>query len=133
MAETTTTGTTGADPDDPTYDERPWGSFQVLDEGPTYKVKRLEVKPGQRLSYQYHLRRAEHWVIVAGRALITLDDVVHERNATESIEVGQGVRHRIENPGPDPMVFIEVQTGTYFGEDDIVRLDDDYGREGASV
>jgi len=129
MAETTTSGAADTDPNDPSFDERPWGSFQVLDEGATYKVKRLEVKPGQRLSYQYHHRRAEHWVIVAGRALITLDDVVHERNATESIEIGQGVRHRIENPGPDPMVFIEVQTGSYFGEDDIVRLDDDYGRD----
>lgn len=129
MAETTTSGVADTDPNDPSYDERPWGSFQVLDEGPTYKVKRIEVKPGQRLSYQYHHRRAEHWVIVAGRALVTLDDVVHERNATESIEIGQGVRHRIENPGPEPMTFIEVQTGTYFGEDDIVRLDDDYGRQ----
>jgi mannose-6-phosphate isomerase len=72
-------------------------------------------------------------VIVAGRALVTLDDVVHERNATESIEIGQGVRHRIENPGPEPMTFIEVQTGTYFGEDDIVRLDDDYGRDEAAA
>ena len=133
MAEAATPHAAAPDPNDPTFDERPWGSFQVLDEGPTYKVKRLEVKPGQRLSYQYHNHRAEHWVIVAGRALITLDDVVHERNATESIEVGQGVRHRIENPGPDPMTFIEVQTGTYFGEDDIVRLDDDYGRDEASA
>jgi mannose-6-phosphate isomerase len=132
MAETTTSDVSGADPNDPSFDERPWGSFQVLDEGPTYKVKRLEVKPGQRLSYQYHHQRAEHWVIVAGRALVTLDDVVHERAATESIEIGRGVRHRIENPGSDPMVFIEVQTGTYFGEDDIVRLDDDYGRGGES-
>jgi len=133
MAEPTpTTGETHPndpnDPNDPSFDERPWGSFEVLDEGPTYKVKRIEVKPGQRLSYQYHHQRAEHWVIVAGRALVTLDDVVHERAATESIEIGQGVRHRIENPGPEPMTFIEVQTGTYFGEDDIVRLDDDYGR-----
>lgn len=132
MAEITTSDVPGTDPNDPTYDERPWGSFQVLDEGPTYKVKRLEVKPGQRLSYQFHHRRSEHWVIVSGRALVTLDEVVHERNATESIEVAQGVRHRIENPGPDPMVFIEVQTGSYFGEDDIVRLDDDYGREGTT-
>lgn len=128
MAEPTPTTTGETDPNDPSFDERPWGSFEVLDEGLTYKVKRLEVKPGQRLSYQYHHQRAEHWVIVAGRALVTLDDVVHERGATESIEVGQGVRHRIENPGPEPMTFIEVQTGTYFGEDDIVRLDDDYGR-----
>lgn len=131
MAEITTDAT-GTDPNDPTYDERPWGSFQVLDEGPTYKVKRIDVKPGQRLSYQYHHQRAEHWVIVEGRALVTLDDVVHERVAGESIEVGRGVHHRIENPGPDPMAFVEVQTGTYFGEDDIVRLDDDYGREGTT-
>lgn len=129
MAEITTSATTGADPNDPSYDERPWGSFAVLDEGAAYKVKRIEVKPGARLSYQYHRQRAELWVIVAGRALVTLDDIVYERRASESIEIGTGVRHRIENPGPDPMAFIEVQTGTYFGEDDIVRLDDDYGRQ----
>jgi mannose-6-phosphate isomerase len=128
MAEATTPDT-APDPNDPTFDVRPWGTFQVLDEGPTYKVKRIQVLPGQRLSYQYHHQRAEHWVIVAGHARVTLDDVVHERRATESIEIGQGVRHRIENPGPEPMTFIEVQTGTYFGEDDIVRLDDDYGRD----
>ncbi len=124
-------GEVGARPPHTLFDERPWGTFTVLDEGPTHKVKRIEVMPGQRLSYQYHQQRAEHWVIVQGRALITLDDVVHERGANESILIGTGVRHRIENPGPEPMAFIEVQTGTYFGEDDIVRLDDDYGREGA--
>lgn len=133
MAQATRTGTAGNDPNNPSHDERPWGSFQVLDEGPTYKVKRIEVKPGQRLSYQYHHQRAEHWVIVTGRALVTLDGVVHERLATESIEVGRGVRHRIENPGPELMTFIEVQTGSYFGEDDIVRLDDDYGRDATTT
>jgi mannose-6-phosphate isomerase-like protein (cupin superfamily) len=116
------------DPNNPLFDQRPWGTFQVLDEGDTYKVKRLTVDPGQRLSYQYHHRRAEHWVIVTGVAHVTLDDVVHEVPAGQAIEVGRGVKHRIENQGDTVVTFVEVQTGDYFGEDDIVRLDDDYGR-----
>lgn len=115
-------------PEDPWFDRRPWGTFQVLDEADTYKVKRITVDPGQRLSYQFHHRRAEHWVVVTGRAEVTLDDVVHELVAGQVIEVGLGVKHRIQNPGPDVLTFVEVQTGDYFGEDDIVRLDDDYGR-----
>ena len=116
------------DPNDPLFDRRPWGSFQVLDEAGTYKVKRITVDPGQRLSYQFHHRRAEHWVIVTGRAEVTLDDEVLPYEAGQVVEVGRGVRHRIRNPGDEVLTFVEVQTGDYFGEDDIVRLDDDYGR-----
>ncbi len=124
----TDAATPALDPNNPLFDQRPWGTFQVLDEGETYKVKRLTVDPGQRLSYQFHHRRAEHWVIVTGVAHVTLDDVVHEVPAGRAIEVGKGVKHRIENKGDTVVTFVEVQTGDYFGEDDIVRLDDDYGR-----
>jgi mannose-6-phosphate isomerase len=115
-----------------TFDRRPWGTYQILDEGPTFKVKRLTVDPGQRLSYQFHHRRAEHWIIVSGVATITLDDVDHDLGPGQSIDIGLGVRHRVRNPGTEVLTFIEVQTGDYFGEDDIVRLDDDYGRVASS-
>jgi mannose-6-phosphate isomerase-like protein (cupin superfamily) len=113
---------------DPTYEERPWGSFTILDDQDTHKAKRLVVKPGQRLSYQLHHKRAEHWVVVAGTATVTLDDVVHEVPAGQALEIPLGAKHRVENKGTDDLVFVEVQTGTYFGEDDIERFDDDYGR-----
>lgn len=116
---------------DPTYEERPWGSFTILDDEDTHKTKRLVVNPGQRLSYQRHHKRAEHWVVVQGTAHVTLDDVVHEVPAGSAIEVPLEAKHRVENRGEQPMVFIEVQTGTYFGEDDIERFDDDYGRASA--
>jgi mannose-6-phosphate isomerase len=112
----------------PTYDERPWGNFTVLDEGATFKVKRIEVYPGKRLSYQMHSQRAEHWYLVQGRATVTLDGQEISVQAGEAIDIPTGTAHRIENPGTEKMIFIEVQRGTYFGEDDIVRLDDDYGR-----
>lgn len=112
----------------PLYDERPWGSFTVLDEGATWKVKRIEVLPGKRLSYQKHAQRAEHWMIVQGTATVTLDGKDITLSATETIDIPIGAAHRIENPGAEKLVFIEVQHGTYFGEDDIVRLQDDYGR-----
>jgi mannose-6-phosphate isomerase len=117
----------------PGFDRRPWGTYQVLDEGATFKVKRLTVDPGQRLSYQFHERRAEHWVVVAGRARVTLDDTVHELEPGASIDIPRRGRHRVENPaepGGEILTFIEVQQGDYFGEDDIIRLDDDYGRGG---
>lgn len=110
------------------YDERPWGSFTVLDEGPGYKVKRIEVKPGGRLSYQRHSHRAEHWFIICGRGLVTLDGLEIVVNAGEAIDIPIGGAHRIMNFGKDLLVFVEVQRGTYLGEDDIVRLQDDYGR-----
>ena len=114
--------------DDPQFDRRPWGTFQVLDDDPRWKVKRIVVEPGCRLSYQRHAHRAEHWVVVAGFAEVTLDDVVHRLTTGDSIDIPLGGAHRVENPGDADLVFIEVQTGDYFGEDDIVRLADDYGR-----
>lgn len=111
-----------------TFEKRPWGTYQVLDEGPTYKVKRITVDPGHRLSYQLHHRRAEHWMIVAGKAEVTLDDVVHPLAEGDTIDIPCGAKHRIQNPGGETLAFIEVQSGDYFGEDDIVRFDDDYGR-----
>ncbi len=112
----------------PKYDERPWGNFTVLDEGDTFKVKRIEVYSGKRLSYQKHAQRAEHWYIVQGAATVTLDGRDIPLQAGEAVDIPQGTAHRIENSGEVTMVFIEVQRGTYFGEDDIVRLEDDYGR-----
>lgn len=112
----------------PKYDERPWGSFTVLDEGHGFKVKRIEVLPDKRLSYQKHAQRAEHWFIVKGVAKVTLDGKEIIRNAGEAIDIPLGAAHRIENPGQELMVFIEVQQGDYLGEDDIVRLQDDFGR-----
>lgn len=109
-------------------DERPWGCYTVLDDQLSYKVKRITVYPGKRLSYQRHSLRAEHWFVVAGRALVTLDGVHHELSPGRAIDIPLGAAHRVENPGPDDLDFIEVQSGTYFGEDDINRLEDDYGR-----
>ena len=112
-----------------TGERRPWGAFMVLDDGPDCKVKRITVDPGQRLSYQSHARRAEHWVVVAGTANVTLDgDRPRRRPAASAIDIPLGAAHRVQNPGTEALVFIEVQLGDYFGEDDIVRLDDDYGR-----
>ncbi|MGH9021276.1 MAG: phosphomannose isomerase type II C-terminal cupin domain [Acidimicrobiales bacterium] len=111
------------------HDERPWGSFTVLDdERFDHKVKRIEVAPGKRLSYQRHAHRAEHWFVVNGVATVVLDGRDVEVHPGESIDVGLGQAHRCENRGTTPVVFIEVQRGTYFGEDDIVRLEDDFGR-----
>lgn len=112
----------------PLYDERPWGSFTVLDEGAAWKVKRIEVLPGRRLSYQKHARRAEHWMVVSGLATVTLDGVQISLQAGQTVDIPTGAAHRIENPGAEKLVFIEIQTGDYFGEDDIVRLQDDFGR-----
>jgi mannose-6-phosphate isomerase len=112
------------------HDERPWGSYTVLDDTPTHKVKRIEVLPGKRLSYQRHQQRAEHWFIVCGEADVTLDGAPHHLVAGEAVDIPRGAAHRIANPGDDTMVFVEVQHGTYFGEDDIERLEDDYGRAG---
>jgi mannose-6-phosphate isomerase len=110
------------------HDERPWGSFTVLDEGQTYKVKRIEVLPQKRLSYQKHTKRSEHWMVVAGSARVTLDGREITVNAGGTIDIPIGAAHRIENVGSERLVFIEIQQGTYFGEDDIQRLQDDYGR-----
>jgi len=118
-----------ANDNSPTFDRRPWGTFTVLDEGASFKVKRIEVLPGKRLSYQKHGQRAEHWVVVQGTAKVTLDDRDIMVKTGEAIDIAIGQAHRVENPGDELMVFIEVQRGSYLGEDDIVRLQDDFGRE----
>jgi mannose-6-phosphate isomerase-like protein (cupin superfamily) len=111
------------------YDERPWGNYTVLDDdAPDHKVKRMVVHPGKRLSYQRHAKRAEHWFIVSGKARVTLDGAVIDLQPGEAIDIPQGSAHRIANEGNIDLVFVEVQHGTYFGEDDIVRLEDDFGR-----
>jgi mannose-6-phosphate isomerase len=110
------------------FDRRPWGTYEVLDEGATFKVKRIEVLPGKRLSYQKHSQRAEHWFIVEGTARVTLDDKEIIVGTGESIDIPMGSAHRVENPGSNTLSFIEVQRGSYLGEDDIVRLQDDFGR-----
>ena len=112
----------------PLFDRRPWGSFTVLDEGAGYKVKRIEVLPGKRLSYQRHARRAEHWMVVAGTGRVTLDGEDTTVRAGETVDVPVGTAHRIQNPGADTLIFIEIQRGDYLGEDDITRLEDDFGR-----
>jgi len=112
----------------PRFDQRPWGTFTVLDEADGFKVKRIEVLPGKRLSYQKHGQRAEHWVVVQGTAKVTLDDRDIIVAAGEAIDIAIGAAHRVENPESELLVFIEVQRGGYLGEDDIVRLQDDFGR-----
>lgn len=112
----------------PMGDHRPWGFFEVLSDGEDHKVKRITVYPGKRLSYQRHSRRSEHWHIVAGEAVVTLDGRDIPLAAGQSIDIGTGAAHRVANPGADEVVFIEVQRGDYFGEDDIERLEDDFGR-----
>jgi len=109
-------------------EERPWGRFFVIHNENNYKLKRIEVDPGGKLSYQYHNKRSEAWTIVEGVGKITLDDKVKEYTQGQTILIPQGVKHRVENDEIDKLVFIEVQTGTYFGEDDIVRIKDDYNR-----
>ncbi len=109
---------------------RPWGSYAVLAEGAGFKVKTIEVLPAQRLSYQRHSRRSEHWFVVAGQGAVTLGGRAIQVQSGDAIDVPCGMAHRIHNSGSVPLVFVEVQHGDYFGEDDIVRLDDDYGRLG---
>jgi mannose-6-phosphate isomerase len=111
------------------YEERPWGSFTVIDDCKSFKVKRIEVLPEKRLSYQRHSRRAEHWFVVNGTAKVTLNGVEILVNSGRSIDIATGDAHRVENPSTsERLVFIEVQTGDYFGEDDIERIEDDFGR-----
>ena len=112
----------------PLYDERPWGTFTVLDEGENFKVKRIEVLPGKRLSYQKHAQRAEHWMVVAGEARVTLDDRESTVRAGETIDIPVEAKHRVENASAEKLIFIEIQRGSYLGEDDIVRFSDDFGR-----
>lgn len=107
---------------------RPWGSYRTIVDGPRYKVKEIIVRPGRRLSGQYHHHRAEHWVVVEGTAEIQRGDETLILGEDESLYIPLGAMHRLKNPGKTPLRLIEVQTGSYLGEDDIVRLDDDYGR-----
>jgi mannose-1-phosphate guanylyltransferase / mannose-6-phosphate isomerase len=109
-------------------EQRPWGSFRVLHEGPGCKVKEIVVIPGGRLSLQSHRHRAEHWVVVAGTARVTVNEEVLDLEPNQSVHIPLGARHRMENPGTEPMHLIEVQCGAYFGEDDIIRYEDVYGR-----
>ena len=112
------------------FDRRPWGTYTVLEEATNFKVKRIEVLPGKRLSYQKHAQRAEHWFVVQGTAKVTLDGNEITIGTGEAIDIPIGTAHRVENPGEEDLIFIEVQRGNYLGEDDIVRLQDDYGRTG---
>jgi mannose-6-phosphate isomerase len=107
---------------------RPWGSFTILEEGRGYKIKRIEVKPGHRLSLQMHHHRSEHWIVVSGTAKVTCGDCELLLSNNQSTYVPQCTSHRLENPGVIPLVLIEVQNGEYLGEDDIVRYQDDYSR-----
>jgi mannose-1-phosphate guanylyltransferase / mannose-6-phosphate isomerase len=107
---------------------RPWGAFTVLQEGPGFKIKRIEVKPGAALSLQLHRHRSEHWVVVGGEARVTNGERTYALRENESTFIPAETRHRLENPGTVPLLLIEVQCGTYVGEDDIVRFDDKYGR-----
>ena len=108
---------------------RPWGSFESIDKGDRYQVKQIVVKPGEQLSLQMHHHRAEHWVVVEGVARVTRNDETFTLNENESVFIPQGAKHRLENPGPAPLRLIEVQSGAYVGEDDIVRFEDSYGRK----
>ena len=110
-------------------DQRPWGDYTVLDEATDYKVKRINVIVGKRLSYQRHARREEHWLVVHGAGRVTLDGKEFDVLPGAAVDVPVGAAHRIANTGTtEPLTFIEVQRGDYFGEDDIVRLEDDFGR-----
>jgi len=107
---------------------RPWGSYEVLSDGAGFKTKIITVRPQQRLSYQRHTRRSEHWFVVRGSGTVTLDGVDVDVTIGSSVDVPVGTPHRIKNDGHEDLVFVEVQHGEYFGEDDILRLEDDYGR-----
>ena len=107
---------------------RPWGTYTVLETGANFKIKRIEVKPGASLSLQMHYHRSEHWIVVSGMARVVNGENELFVNTNESTYIPAAHRHRVENPGILPLVMIEVQSGAYLGEDDIVRFDDDYGR-----
>ena len=110
------------------HDERPWGTYTVIGGGDRYQVKEIVVRPDKRLSYQRHAHRSEHWFVVAGSGEVVLDGQPRKVIAGDAVDVPVGQLHRIGNPGTEPLVFIEIQRGDYLGEDDIERLDDDFGR-----
>jgi mannose-6-phosphate isomerase len=108
---------------------RPWGEYEVVLDAPDVKIKLIEVSPGQRMSYQYHEKRAEVWTVIHGTLTIVLNDEKLYRGPGQSIRIPLGAKHRAWNETDLPVHFVEVQTGTYFGEDDIIRIEDDYNRE----
>ena len=110
------------------FGERPWGTYTVLEENKNYKIKRIEVLPGKRLSLQKHHHRSEHWIVVSGTANVTCGEREFTVNINESTFIPIGESHRLENPGMIPLVIIEVQSGEYLGEDDIIRFHDDFNR-----
>ena len=107
---------------------RPWGKYDSIDQGDRYQVKRITVKPGEKLSVQMHHHRAEHWIVVSGTANVTIDETTRLVSENQSVYIPVGSVHALENPGKIPLELIEVQSGPYLGEDDIVRFDDRYGR-----
>ena len=109
-------------------DIRPWGEYTVLSDNDKFKVKHITVQPGHRLSYQSHAKREEHWIVVSGSGTVTINDKDHPVKGGTHIHIPLQAKHRITNSGQDPLCFVEVQLGTYFGEDDIVRYQDDYKR-----
>lgn len=109
-------------------EQRPWGQFEVIVDNDNIKAKFITVNPGQRLSYQYHNKRAEHWFVISGIGTFTINDEVRSYLPGSRVYIAIGDRHRMANDGTESLVVLEVQEGTYFGEDDIVRISDDYGR-----
>jgi mannose-1-phosphate guanylyltransferase len=108
---------------------RPWGTYTILEDTPGYKIKRIEVKPGKRLSLQKHFHRNEHWIVVSGTATVTVGDETRLVRPNESTYIKMGKSHRLANEGKIPVILIEAQVGEYTGEDDIVRVEDDFKRE----
>ena len=108
--------------------ERPWGRYEVLQESTSFKVKTIYVNPGKRISYQRHQKRAEHWYIAEGSGEVTIDGLTSAVNPGSVVDIKINQLHRISNTGSTQLVFVEVQTGSYFGEDDIERVEDDFGR-----
>jgi mannose-6-phosphate isomerase len=109
-------------------DRRPWGHFEILSDGKDHKVKRITIYPEKRLSLQSHKLRSEHWFIVQGQGVVSIDGKITKIITGQSVDINKEILHRMENTGKNDLVFIEVQTGDYFGEDDIVRFEDDYDR-----
>ncbi|CAA9339729.1 MAG: Mannose-1-phosphate guanylyltransferase / Mannose-6-phosphate isomerase [uncultured Nocardioidaceae bacterium] len=109
-------------------EQRPWGSWHVIDAEEGFKIKRIHVDAGCRLSYQQHEHRSEHWVVISGIATCTIDGRIVIAGPGESVDVPLGAKHRLANEGSEELVVVEVQRGVYTGEDDIIRIDDDYGR-----
>ncbi len=114
---------------DKSFEIRPWGEFHILSEGEDFKIKKIIINPGKRMSYQFHNKRSEFWIIIKGSLSVILDDKEYLLSENETIYIPQGAKHRAQNLSNNDVHFIEVQTGKYFGEDDIVRLNDDYNRK----